>query len=1036
MKPGIVKLSCVSWNIAGKYDLFKSNILQTFIQKYDVICLTETHSIRRGLLKFRNFKAHEYPDVDCNYEHPRGGICLLIKQDKLQYVKSVKLLMTDFIETTFTNNFKLINLYIPPVDSVYYDEQYIQLLCSEFMDSDEHKIPMMAMGDTNTRLGDLNSIEQQHQYSINPDQVINENGKHLREMLFNTTSALPVNHLINETSKFDGGFTFSRNNKRSQIDWCFSNSYQMQQLNEFVIERNGPDISDHKPIVAEMNVNGEKSLDAILAAARELNETLQNHSKIPVICKNNTDLECLDNLLKIEVDKCDLTTMNSNDISQFLVTHIHRYGKVAKTPPTQRTEMNDVYGPYHQEAESVVEKIERHDTEKWKFLKECNDSKMIWSCINMKGEVNIGEPDNIRVSELSDHCSNKSKIAISQINIDDITTDVMNEELDKDIDQEEAEEALASLNEKSKTSDGISKNCLKAIWSTILPMLLIWMNMILKGGVNAYPTNWLNIVMAIPKKGRLALPKFVRYISVMGIFEKLYQTILNKRLYKFLTIPSSQTAYQTGKGCNLHVMTIRLLKVLAVKTKQKLFIVFTDFEAAFDLVSRRLLFQKLVKLGVSATMLSALISIYVVSQSVVEHNNEYSDFLMLLAGVKQGAPPSGTLYIAYTLGIFNLFNGTFNTEPLISIYHLLMHADDILMLATSKVNAIMKIECLIKYCNENFIRLQLAKCAMMCVNSKDKEDNEPIISNGVTLKCSLDEVYLGSVITCSTKLAHDVEADIKHRHLNIVKFYAFLRSNRNAPVDVKLKVLEACVFSSLLHNAETWADCRIERLEVLHRRMLKSILGVRMTTPSELLHVELGVTSVKTYVSVKQFNFWKKVVELSDSNPLMYAVILGRQFNLKEVVHYDKLLEKYSTADEIVSEYFTKVNALIRKKADENRSRYVTYLSINPLLEHQTTSYKSILSYKNVSMLAKLRTTTHNLQIDMGRRTNTPRERRTCHCGSIEDEEHFLLKCHSYTNIRIQHNINNNTTIIHVLSENKLLTYIKSLYDARKLYHA
>ena len=135
--------------------------------------------------------------------------------------------------------------------------------------------------------------------------------------------------------------------------------------------------------------------------------------------------------------------------------------------------------------------------------------------------------------------------------------------------------------------------------------------MIFKGGVNAYPKNWLNLVMAIPKKGRLALPKFVRYISVMGIFEKLYQTILNKRLYKFLTIPSSQTAYQTGKGCNLHVMTIRLFKVLAVKTKQKLFIIFTDFEAAFDLVSRRLLFQKLVKLGVSATMLSALISIYV-----------------------------------------------------------------------------------------------------------------------------------------------------------------------------------------------------------------------------------------------------------------------------------------------------------------------------------------------------------------------------------------------------------------------------------------
>ena len=509
---------------------------------------------------------------------------------------------------------------------------------------------------------------------------------------------------------------------------------------------------------------------------------------------------------------------------------------------------------------------------------------------------------------------------------------------------------------------------------------------------------------------------------------------MNKRLYKFLKIPFPQTAYQTGKGCNLHVMTMRLLKVLAVKTKQKLFIIFTDFEAAFDLVSRRLLFQKLVKLGVSATMLSALVSIYVVSQSVVEHNGEYSDFLMLLAGVKQGAPPSGTLYIAYTLGIFNLFDGTFNAEPLIGIFHLLMHADDILMLATSKINARRKIECLIRYCNENFIKLQLAKCAMMCVNSKDEIDSEPMISNGVTLKCSLGEVYLGSVITCSTKLAHDVEADIKHRSVNIVKFYAFLRNNRNAPVDIKLKVLEAC-FSSVLHNAETWADCKIERLEVLHRRMLKSILGVRMTTPTEFLQVELGVPSVKTYVLVKEFKFWMKVVELSDSDPLMYAVTLGRRFNLKEVAHYDKLLEKYNTADDIITEYFTKINAQIRKKAEENRSRYVTYLSINPLLEHPS-SYKSIFSYKDVSMLAKLRTTSHNLQIDMGRRTGTPRERRTCHCGSVEDEEHFLLKCQSYIPMRIQHNINNNTTISNILSENINLPYIISLYETRKLYHA
>ena len=514
----------------------------------------------------------------------------------------------------------------------------------------------------------------------------------------------------------------------------------------------------------------------------------------------------------------------------------------------------------------------------------------------------------------------------------------------------------------------------------------------------------------------------------------LYQTIINKRLCKFLKIPVIQTAYQKGKGCNLHVMTIRLLKILTVKTKQKLYIVFTDFEAAFDLVSRRLLFQKLVKLGISSVMLCALVAMYVKSWAVVEHNAEFSEVLMLLAGVKQGAPPSGTLYIAYTLGIVDVFNGTFSVEPLINLYHLLMHADDILMLATSRVKAIQKIQCLIEYCKNNFIKLQLAKCAFMCVNSNEEEDGEPIIVDNVTLKCSPNEVYLGSMITCSNKLIHDVEADIKNRQVNVVKFYAFLRSNRNAPLDIKLKVLESCLVASTLHNAETWADSKIERLEVVYRRMLKSVLGVRMSTCSEFLYVELGVHSIRTYIMVKQFNFWQKVQELDDSDPLQYAISLGERYNLKEVKHYVNLIKTYNNADEIVTDFHEKIRNDIRKKAEQNRTRYITYLKINPLLDHPEV-YKTTYGHKNVSMLGKLRTTTHNLQIDMGRRTSTPTELRKCHCGAVEDEEHFLLRCYAYTNIRQRHHVTQTTTLTSILDDNKYVPYITALYEERKLYH-
>ena len=44
--------------------------------------------------------------------------------------------------------------------------------------------------------------------------------------------------------------------------------------------------------------------------------------------------------------------------------------------------------------------------------------------------------------------------------------------------------------------------------------------------------------------------------------------------------------------------------------------------------------------------------------------------------------------------------------------------------------------------------------------------------------------------------------------------------------------------------------------------------------------------------------------------------------------------------------------------------------------------------------MGKLRTSSHSLQVEMGRRTGTSRERRLCKCGvDIEDEKHFLSEC-------------------------------------------
>ena len=110
--------------------------------------------------------------------------------------------------------------------------------------------------------------------------------------------------------------------------------------------------------------------------------------------------------------------------------------------------------------------------------------------------------------------------------------------------------------------------------------------------------------------------------------------------------------------------------------------------------------------------------------------------------IKQGAPPSGILYIAYTLDIITMYNNNFNPEPLLYLVHLLMHADDILLLATTKLLAVQKLRALILYCKSNYIKLQLAKCAILCVNSDDADDHLSITVDGVVLDNKNEEIAM------------------------------------------------------------------------------------------------------------------------------------------------------------------------------------------------------------------------------------------------------------------------------------------------------
>lgn len=1039
-------MKILGWNINGKCDILNNQLIKNYFNNFDIIFLCEMHAICDNIINNNMFYIQEFPDLNCNLSNPRGGCAIMIKKNLRHCILAIKKCQTDFLKITFSDRSSMLCVYIPPIDSIYYNEQIIAEIGSEVYEHENNKVPLYLIGDLNMRFGDLNLLPNRYRYTVNPDQIKNTNGNMFIDLILNTFDFAPVNHMIRYGNPFGGNYTFERGNRKSQIDWLLVNTQALKNVKYFSVEQNCPDISDHKPILTEIKINCQPTLETLYKYSIEMGTQLQNHSNIRQINKEYINFDLFKNMLTNETDLMlnDITLKSEENIAKELQDNIIKIGKICKLNENRRMENHLSESNIHSTTSNfnyasftssrIRQMINIDEERKWNFVMNSNDNSEIWKNINFNGEINHYEQiENYDPDKLADVFCEKSKINISEIFFEEIKSDINNVELDSEITNNETLSAASDINNNSKTFDGISGNILKSIINIILPILLILFNRVFKGGIGKFPKNvWKFMMIALPKKGILRIPDCVRGITISTQIYKIYNRILTNRIYKFLKIPLQQTAYQNKKSCANHVMSLRILKCLAKKSKKTLFFICTDFKSAFDLVSKKKLFQKLVALGVSMVMLEAIKAIYLNSMTCVFHNGNYSRTFTLMAGIRQGEAISGLLYIAYTMDLIQLFLQNFPMEEIIENIHLLMHADDIMLIATNRSSAERKLNFLLEYCKNNFIYLQIKKCTFLCINKSNDLDETPFEIDSQYIKSVKEQIYLGSTITNSTNIRDDVEAENANRNKNIIKYYAFLRKNRNAPLKIKLRVLEACVMSSILYNCETWGNVCLKKLDNKFRRLLKTSLNISINTCNEICYIETGMPSISCYVKMRQLNFWNKIQDYEIDDPLRKIIQIAKHENINFIKYYENLKRTFHTKEEIKDDFFRNLKSAIYEKMLNGRSKYVTYLKINPDLV-KPTIYDNIYNNGKRTMIAKLRTITHDLMIEMGRRTNTPPENRICLCeNNIETEEHFLCFCPLYHNIRQNFNIQNQS-IETLLSSPLYINYISAITSQRKL---
>ena len=222
--------------------------------------------------------------------------------------------------------------------------------------------------------------------------------------------------------------------------------------------------------------------------------------------------------------------------------------------------------------------------------------------------------------------------------------------------------------------------------------------------------------------------------------------------------------------------------------------------------------------------------------------------------------------------------------------------------------------------------------------------------------------------------------------VSVHQFYNWIRSNKLAPISVKLKVMQACVSSSLLHNCETFADKLPDNLERTYISMIKCCLGVGNSSPNKLVILESGMQNVKSIIAMRQYKFFKRYKENMVNGSIRKSVFDYITQENSYSTYYFNLLSSYTNANEIRNHYkSTLQNEITILAANDENYKYGIYTKFNPDLSIPNVSK----SYSH--LFAKLRLSSHSFPIETGRWNRIPRKERLCNtCKVLGDEIHYI----------------------------------------------
>ena len=145
-------------------------------------------------------------------------------------------------------------------------------------------------------------------------------------------------------------------------------------------------------------------------------------------------------------------------------------------------------------------------------------------------------------------------------------------------------------------------------------------------------------------------------------------------------------------------------------------------------------------------------------------------------------------------------------------------------------------------------------------NANDENVVQDISIGKVEMKDTEEEKYLGDVISSDGKNSKNIKARVNKGKGIVKKILDILENMPFGKLYFQVAILlrNSLLVSSMLCNSETWFNLTkadLELLESVDLMLLRKILGTPISTPKEMLYLELGLIPFREIIRQRRLNF-------------------------------------------------------------------------------------------------------------------------------------------------------------------------------------